>query len=200
MANRRQFIQGGASLSAASGIALAGVPRRARAAQQASVSLAGFVYDSRFADAREIARHAGRHGATLWEISGDLFDLWSDHLDPLWREAPAAIAGVTTEPDLFVIEDMAADRRMKVVYRGEHGVTVRGAVSHRLAGPEALFAKTALAQNPDLWAPLLGRAMVEVPAGPAPAATLDLKSPALSARREPLYSWVIAPRSRPASA
>ncbi len=193
MTDRRRFIQGGVALS---GVVATGGSPTAQAGTFAPIGLAGFVYDSRFPEAREIAAHAARHGAQLWGISGDLFDLWSDHLDPQWRKAPAAIAGVTTYPDLFVLETMAADRRMKVVYRGEHGAAVGGVMAHALTGPAAMLARAVRAESPDLWAPLLGRAMVECPAGHGKPATLSMTTPAQPAGRrdEKLYSWIIAPR------
>lgn len=197
MTDRRQFIQGGVTLSMAAG---AGVPSAAMAKAPGPIRLAGFVYDRRFAEARELAARAGRRGAKLWAISGDLFDLWSERLEPAWRETPAAIAGITTAADLFVLEDLAADRRMKVVYRGEHGAPAGGTVTHSLAGPDAMFAQAALTENPDLWAPLLGAAMVGCPAGSWRPTTLALASPARTARDEPLHSWVIAPRAPPQAA
>ncbi len=198
MANRRQFIQTGITLSAVSSAGVVAMPRKAHARDAAKLRLDGFVYDSRFPQAVEIAGHAGREGVRLWAISENLLDLWNDYLDVQWKKQPKAIAGVTTRGDLFFLETIAADRGMRVVYRGEHAVAFGGKVNHELSGPENLFREAKLADAPDLWAPLLGKAMANCAGHGAKLATLSLETPAAidDERDEALYSWVIAPRAR----
>lgn len=204
MANRRQFIQTGITLSAAAAsVGAAALPKEALAKQaDGKLRLDGFIYDARFAEAEEIAGHAGRQGVRLWAISDNLLDLWNDRLDLAWKKRPSAVAGVTTRGDLFFLETIAADRGMRVVYRGEHAVARNGAVTHSFEGPEALFEQARLDATPDLWAPLLAKAMVNCPPHGAKAATLSLTTPAAphDERDEALYSWVIAPRTRPQTA
>jgi hypothetical protein len=81
-----------------------------------------------------------------------------------------ALAGVTTRGALFVLETLAADRGMRVLYRGEHGATDPGRAAHRFAGPAELFA--------DLLPPELKSGM-----------------PAVAEHGDTLFSWIIAPRS-----
>jgi len=116
VANRREFIQCGLAVSAmslAGGLAL---PGRGGAASSAP-KLELFLFDDRFAEAREIAGAVAADGAALRGFSGDLTELWRDELDPRWRAAPMILGGVTTAHALFVLETLAADRGMRVARR-----------------------------------------------------------------------------------
>lgn len=143
MANRRQFIQSGLALSA---IALPGllpvfpgVPAGGRDRSRSALRIERFVFDNRFPEAVEAARHAASQGIRVAETSGDMTDLWYDDLDRRWKEAPMRLAGMTTWHGLFVLETLAADRRMRVVYRSEQKVPRNvlrdGGVAHVLAWP-----------------------------------------------------------------
>jgi hypothetical protein len=196
MANRRQFVQSGLALSAVASVRAGALPGEARAADVASLRLDRFIYDNRFAESVEIALYAGREGVPLWETSGDMTDLWIDYLAPKWSRQPAALAGVTTRDGLFVIETLAADHRMRVVYRGEHGAPQDGSVAHALSGPQAVISEAKFESHPSLWAPLLARAMVRYPIGATAAVVNRLATPASHpSRDQPLFSWIIAPRS-----
>ena len=196
MANRRQFIQSGVALSALSSSVLAALP--AGSSDAAPLRLERFVFDNRFVEAVEVARYAASLRVPLAETSGDLTDLWGNELQPAWRQAPAAFAGITTRQGLFVLETLAADHRMRVVYRGEHAVAHGGCIAHVLTGPADLVADAT--PGPDaalLWAPLLGRAMARCPQGRSAPPTLALTTSAggVVDRDEPLFSWIIAPRT-----
>jgi hypothetical protein len=155
------------------------------------------VFDGRFTEATQIAQYAAREGIALAETSGDLTDLWYDHLDLRWKKSPTALAGMTTQRGLFVLETLAADRGMKVVYRGRHGVARNGSVAHSLVGPADLIAMATPGRDGSVWVPLLGRAIARCPVGRAGVARLESTTPAVggATRDEPLFSWIIAPRS-----
>jgi hypothetical protein len=103
-------------MSMAGGFAL---PARGAAAP-GSPELELFLFDNRFAQAREIARAAAAvDGAALRGFSGDLTELWRDELDLRWRAAPMILGGVTTGHALFVLETLAADRGMRIARRAE---------------------------------------------------------------------------------
>jgi hypothetical protein len=196
MTNRRRFIQSGLAVSATSWIAASAFSAPVGAAGTPAVRLDRFVVDTRFAEAVETALHAAYQEIRLAETSGDLTDLWYDDLDLQWKKAPMALAGMTTQSALFVLETLAADRRMRVVYRGEHGVPQGGRVAHVLTGPADLLARATPAPDVSSWESLLGRAMTQCPAGKPAAATLEWTTPAhASTREEPLFSWIIAPRT-----
>jgi hypothetical protein len=196
MINRRQFVQSGVALSVVSLPALCPSPGAVFAAAP-TLRLEHFVFDNRFAFAVAVAQHAARAGVPSAETSGDLTMLWYDRLDLEWRRAPAALAGVTTRPGLFVLETLAADHGMRVIYRGRHLVREDGAVWHSVTGPAALVAQlraTSLARD-CAW--LLAGAMTQCPIGSA-AAQCEFTTPEERAVEysEPLFSWIIAPASR----
>src|SRR5262245_56768819 len=189
MTSRRDVLRGAAALPLA-------VPfGRAFAASRESLELERFVFDVRFAESGAIAEHVGRLGVALSPVADDLMTLWYDDLDLKWRKAPMALAGVTLEDALFVLETFALDRGMHVVYRGEHSVVRDGRITHRLAGPTALIER--LEPLPKDWESALAKALTECPLGSVETARAELTSPgaALSLRDMPLYSWIIAPRT-----
>jgi hypothetical protein len=190
MANRRDVLKTAAALS------FAGTPLAAAIATGAkTLALERLVFDVRFAESGAIGEHAKHLGIPAAPIADDLMTLWYDELDLAWRKAPMALAGVTLEDALFVLETFALDRGMHVVYRGEHGVVENGRIVHRLAGPEALIDR--LSPLPAQWEAALAAALAQCPLGaPATArAELETSGAALSLRDVPLHSWIIAPRT-----
>jgi hypothetical protein len=171
----------------------------------APLRLERFIYDERFAEAAAAARRAAAHGAALAATTGDVTSLWYDDLDLRWRRAPMTLGGVTTRGALFVLETLAADRGMRVLYRGEHDVASRDGVTHALAGPESVLG--AIARSNESWPLALGRALAACATSTAPGSgagfgRFSWRSPADTAgaapngpRAEPLHSWIIAPRS-----
>jgi hypothetical protein len=193
MANRRDVLRAGAALPA---LALAGAPLRSALGAAPSLALERFVFDVRFAESGAIAEHVERLGVPLAPTADDLMSLWYDELDLAWREAPMALAGVTLEDALFVLETFARDRGMHVVYRGEHSLVEDQHITHRLAGPAPLLERLA----PPLQAPwerVLATALTQCPLGSPAIARAELvtEGAALSLRDAPLYSWIIAPRA-----
>ena len=185
MVHRRGFIQSGLAIGGA-----AVLPQVARAA--APLQLHGFVFDSRFAEAGEIAGAAC--SAPRWATAGDMMPLWYERLDLQWKEKPLPLAGVTTADALFVMETLAADYRMRVVYRGMHSAPQGGLVQHELSGPEALV-REAGAGGPG-WAARLGRVMTSATAGQSARREVAFATATTGAkaRETTLYSWIIAPR------
>lgn len=118
MTNRREFIKTGLALSGAT--LLPAAPSQLAAAELLIPGLECFVFDKRFEAATAMAQLAAQQGIQLAEIEGDLMPLWYDHLDLRWQQEPMTLAGITTEKALFVLETLAADRGMAVVYREAH--------------------------------------------------------------------------------
>ncbi len=175
------------------------LPAEARSAA-ASLPLDRFVVDNRFSEAMQIGAHAARGGVPLSEFSGDLTQLWYEHLDLEWKKHPKALAGVTTRQGLFVLETLAADHRMRVVYRGEHAAPRDGRVSHLLCGPEALIASAAApSTDASNWHRLLGSALTRCPLGAPQRSSVSLSTAAdrssPAKRRSSPGSSLRAPRS-----
>jgi hypothetical protein len=197
MANRRQFIASGLALSAVSSRAISALSATPGTTEATPfLRLERFVVDNRFAEAVEMGRPLASRGTPVSEFAGDLTGLWLDDLDARWKKEPAALAGITTGHGLFVLETLAADRGMRVVYRGEHGVPRDGCAPHVLAGPAALLAQATRQPLTRPWI-ALGSAMTRCPLGTVAAARLELETSDVQAatRSEPLFTWIIAPRS-----
>jgi hypothetical protein len=121
MTNRRQFMQCSVAVTMSVSMASAALAA-AGSAKRAALWPERFVFDNRFAPARQMAQRMARQGILLGECSGDLTDLWYNHLDLQWRKSPMILAGMTTREGLFVLETLAADHRMRVVQRDELSV------------------------------------------------------------------------------
>lgn len=140
MANRRQFLQTGAVVSA---LAMRGlVPSEAAAPSPSRivVPLHKAVYDPRYAECRSFAAAVQRLGVAVQPLEyGDVTSFWYDELDLLWRSRGASIAGTTQLGPMFVLERLANERRMRVVLRAEHQPQADGTIAHAISAPrEAL--------------------------------------------------------------
>lgn len=195
--NRRQFVQSSLALSAAILAIPSIVSARPRASADTTLELERFVYDDRYPEAIETARHLAQRGIPVASTSGDMTQLWYHDFDLRWKRAPMALAGMTAKSGLFVLETLAADRGMRVVYRGEHTLATSGRVTHRLSGPAPLIARVAGDPDAPVWGACLGEALTLCPLGKPRAMQLELTTPAGSAMDcdETLFSWIIAPRS-----
>jgi len=192
--DRRQLIRSGLALAASlsAGTVSAAVSVSGPAALR-RLRPARFVFDRRVAAAVAAARAAAVFGAPAVGIEDDLTRLWYDDLDLEWKRAPMTLAGVTTPQALFILETLAADRGMRVVYRGEHETRPDGRVRHRLSGPAAL-----LDEWPSPSWTAVGARLMRCPASRVTAAIeVETVEPGFAGRRRtaPLRSWIIAPRS-----
>lgn len=164
MTNRRDLLR--------IGLAAAALPVAARAAivepVASRVSLYKVLCDTRFEPSVAFARRAAAGGVAIHAMSGDVTPFWYDDLYRRWKQAPAAIAGLTAHGALFCLERLAWDHRMRVVYRGEHSMR-DGYVTHRFEGRTGLLPSAAADAE---WAARAG------------------------AFSETLFSWVIAPVAR----
>jgi hypothetical protein len=189
--NRREFLQTAAALSAAP---LAG--RAAFAGGRGPVALEAVVFDTRHSEARDFGARAGLLGAPLRLIEGDITDLWQNELLGRWKAAPAAVAGLTERHALFLLERLAWEHGLRVVFEAEHTPDGRGSAVHRVvrtADPRLALELGAAGPN---WTRVLADALVA--GNRAPARDFRPTDAGLAARLgEPttLNSWIIAPRS-----
>ena len=196
MTSRRQFIQSGVALSALSSASVATL-QTAFAAEDGTnaLQLERFIFDTRFAEAYDTAQIMDTRGVPLSSTAGDLMDLWYSELDARWKQGPMALAGVTTEDALFVLETLANDHRMRVVFRGKHSIAQDGHISHQMSGPASVVAQFDAAER--VFGNELANAFTACPLGTPDSATADLTTTihGTSLRDVPLFSWIIAPRS-----
>jgi hypothetical protein len=202
MTNRREFLQIGIAASAlpfAAQAALASEPLGWFSAAAASaVPLYKAVYDSRFAPSVAFARRAEALGVAMHAIEGDMTRFWYDDLYHRWRDAPAAIAGLTAHGPMFCLERLAWDQGMRVVFRAEHA-PVAGALEHRVAGPIAMLDDARSAAAERAWGSRFADLVTRCPSGRAELGSFAACGPdagAPAADDEPLYTWVIAPARR----
>ena len=201
MTNRREFLQ--------IGIAASTLPLAAQAARAAGIDLAEredgafiplykVVYDTRFADSVAFARRAEALGVAGQPITGDMTRFWYDDLYHRWREGPAAIAGVTGHGPMFVLERLAWDQGMRVVFRAEHTYAA-GCVQHNFSGPLAMLQSAARGAADVDWAAGMADVLTRCPSGRseiAQGSSLARVNHAHAGDADALFSWVIAPATR----
>lgn len=197
MLGRRAFVQAGLTLPLTAYAAVLPGESHAATAEADTLALDRFVFDARFAEASDVARAIEPLGVPGAPFAGDLMELWYDELDPELKQGPLALGGITTQEGLFVLETLALDHRMRVVYHGEHGVVDNGRCRHALKGPTAVLETlTGLAENAG-WAEPLAQAMTRCPLGAPETGEVELTTrvAGISLRDVPLHSWIIAPRA-----
>jgi len=204
MSSRRHFLQVGITASALP-FALtnlqAALPQAsAEAAAPVNEPAARIFYkvivDERIPESLRFGQHMREMGSDVHAIRGDITDLWFHDLSAQWKREPVAIAGLTEHGPLFCLERLAWDHRMRVVFRAEHRLDA-DCVLHEVSGPEAVIQRV-----PDLgsagvaWTTQAARLVSRCHDGRSPAAVARaVTRVAHSGDREPLLSWVIAPRA-----
>lgn len=191
MPSRRDFLQSAAVLSASP---LAG--RAVFANGRDIAALDAVVIDKRHADAQSFGRRAAQWGAPVRTIEGDITHLWQHELLARWQSAPGAVAGLTERPALFLLERLAWDHGLRVVYEAEHAPSGQAATAHSVVRTADTGLKNALAEAGPAWPHVLADALLSG----ADVASRDFgpSDAAMAAYlNEPtkLYSWIIAPRS-----
>jgi hypothetical protein len=205
MKSRREFLQMGVaalSLPIAAGKGVAATPsakpNQTAPSGPAPVPVYKIIFDTRFADSVSFAEEAGRLGATIHGIRGDMTDLWYYDLDARWKKSPVAIAGLTGHGPIFCLEQLAWNHRMRVVFRTEHRYLPDGRVEHSLTGPESLLKDAASLRDDVMWPVRIADMIVNCPsarAKPAQTTVVTASRKAGPKDRETLFSWVIAPVS-----
>jgi hypothetical protein len=214
MTSRREFLQ--ATLAASAVPVATGVFGADQAPGSESLALKPTpptlrfhtaVFDHRFPDSVAFAEAMKRLGVAVHGITGDMTDLWSRDLYPLWRTAPVPVAGLTAHGALFCLERLAWDHGMRVVFRAEHQYRPDGGIDHLVCAQESVLPNVGgLATAGSQWsahiAALIGgcahggrletssgitthlhRTSGPTAAGPDEAWDTD---------QEPLFSWAIA--------
>lgn len=72
------------------------------------------IVDTRFAQARAIAREYIAAGCELAELPRDVLEFWRHRLQPAIRSTRPVFAGITTERAFFILRTLAADHRLRV--------------------------------------------------------------------------------------
>jgi hypothetical protein len=201
MTNRRKFLQIGlaaTTLPLAGGVLAEMSPSGTAAAAYEKLPLYKVVFDERFAIARAFGQEAALLGvSTMGFLDGDITDFWFNDLDLRWREAPVAIAGFTQHGPLFVLERLAWDRGLKVVFRAEHRLAHDCEIEHRVTGSRQSVAHAAtLSAGGEQWSRTMAAVVTQCPSGCSDITNQTIVTAGKSTllNDEPFYSWVIAPR------
>ena len=155
------------------------------------------IVDDRIPESLRFGQRMREMGSAVHAISGDVTDLWFHDLFAQWTKEPVAIAGLTEHGPLFCLERLAWDHKMRVVYRAEHRLD-GDCVVHEISGPEAVIRRAAdlgsAGVRLDDARGAFGQSLPESVGSPtAVARAVTRVAPA--GDREPLLSWVIAPRA-----
>lgn len=200
MTSRRRFLQIGlaASTLPIAGTVFADAPATTVAsASFPRVPLYKVLFDGELAAGRAFGDEAARRGTSVYAIEkGDVTDFWFNDLDLRWREQPVAIAGLTRHGPLFIFEQLARDRGLRVVFRAEHVPSGPDAVLHRITGPEAsLGVAAALPGAHEEWSRSMASLVTQCAAGCRDTVSHTLVTAVQAVESDTLYSWVIAPRA-----
>jgi len=84
-----------------------------RWAPAAPVTLYKVIFDARFSASRAFGSAAAGSGRMTAAIRGDVTALWSDDLRLQWAKGGGAIAGMTTLPSFFCLQQLAQDHWMR---------------------------------------------------------------------------------------
>lgn len=189
MTNRREFLQTAAALSAA--------PLASRAAfadPRTPLALNAVIYDSRHGAARDFGARAARHGAPVRAIEGDITDLWQRELLSAWKTSPIVVAGLTERPALFLLEQLAWEHGLRVVFEAEHDPAPRAA--HRVVRAADTHLAAELRAAESAWPLALADALLQGRAAPSRhRGPTDAAMAAYIGEPTKLYSWIIAPRA-----
>ncbi len=198
MTSRREFLQTAAVLSAAplaGSAAFAGNGAPATPDARRVMAFDAVLFDARFQSSRDFSRRANVLGAPLRVIEGDITELWQREFNRRWKQGPVVVAGLTDRHALFLLEHLAWEHRLSVVFEAEHSPAAYGAVTHRILRSADVALASVLSTAGTDWPQALADAMIG--GGAVPAREYGPTGAAMAAHpgeADKLYSWIIAPR------
>jgi hypothetical protein len=132
--SRRRFMSTGIAVSAAASLAAVATESRSTPSDPLGLrlSLDLALFDTRFPAAHAFARALAIRGVALAPFDGDVTPVWFEQLDPVWRQYPLTVAGLTTEGALFCLEQLAWDNGLRVAFRGIHASSPGAGTQHVL--------------------------------------------------------------------
>jgi hypothetical protein len=195
MTTRRTLIQSGGALAAA---AVAGSPAFtwSNGASPDILGLTRVAVDGRFPDSLHFAAEAHRLGAVVHDTRGDVTSLYVNHLLETWRTSPAALAGLTTYPQLFALRAMAEGAGLRLIYAAHHSATGE----HEVFGPQVLAEHISqqIGEHRE-WGGAAARVVMHWPTAHVTVAAGRSNIAAADEARighDSLLSWVLAPTRR----
>jgi hypothetical protein len=198
MITRRELLQVGAGAAATSAVLAGSVYPAPSAARPHEL---GAILTDVSMDAVAFGTAARARGLSVYEIGSDLAQVYCHNLQPLWRNEPdRSVGGLTGAEPLFYIERLAWDAGLRLIFLGRHEVGAGGRTRHSVNGPsEAVDAFRASARLID-WRIALAKLLKALPVSAPTLKPLSAVRDAVIARDAALFSWVLAPVAKGASA
>ena len=194
MTTRRQVIGAGLALSVLPGLV---EPRMWHASPgPRSVPVGRLLVDMRFPDAVAMSAHAMPAREVVTALERDVLGVWHDQILPAMRDGDlAAFGGVTNPTTLFLLQTLAADLRMRIVYRADHVRVAQGVMRHVVWGAAPTVSRVARGAGQDDWRLRFGQVLRQCHAAGRPAKrTVLTADDASGSPDETLVSWIIASR------
>lgn len=190
-ASRRRFLQ----LSTAVSAVQLKIPSVV-SAQALPVSVSAALVEAGSGPGLRFAKRCRRSGVEVHEIRDDVTPVWYRILDLQWREAPAAIAGLTRWPALFCLDVLARQHSLRVVHHVIHRTADSAPVTHEVVGPSFGCSASELRAAESVWPEIVAARLVSIPpVAQAPAFRRNYMPAADDDLPTSLHSWVIAPVS-----
>lgn len=155
------------------------------------------LYEDRAGDSLAFAASVRGLGGSVYGVHGELHELWATDLNPVWQRGPAAIAGLTTEPDAFTLEILGREAGLAPVFRGVHVFRDAQTVRHEISGPAAAVAAAQAALNSQIgWTAAIASALAAIDAADESTRQFTARTAVegrTGPRLERLISWALAP-------
>jgi len=149
--------------------------------------------DPRYAESAIFAASLERQGAMVIELAADRARTWFDAVEPRLPAGLRALAGLTLESDLFVLERLAERASARRCYVGLHDWRcLQGSVHQLSATIELDPIATALVNGKEGWAENLGGALGKTKIESREDRRLTLNCPMPAARGPRFFvSWLM---------
>jgi hypothetical protein len=198
MITRRELIQVGAGAAASSAVLAGTVDTRSSTAR--SHELSAVLTDGSL-DARAFGAAARARGLEVHEIGADLAEIYCRDLQPLWKDGSARpVGGLTGAAPLFYIERLAWDAGLRIVLLGRHEAGASGQARHSIRGPRDTVDGFQMSSRLIDWRIALANLLKTLPISAPTLKPLSAVRDAVIAGDRALFSWVLAPVARAASA
>jgi hypothetical protein len=159
-------------------------------------AVAGAVIQAGHPSSEVVAGMARRRRLAAFEVGDDVTPVFLE-LRRRWSLAPVAVAGLTSGPALMVIEQLARDHGLRLLFEVAHQPVGEGLAQHVGRGPPAALGR--------FWHGLAAGApcaacLADLAFGPrlhlegASEAAAPMVLPSAEGLQAPLHSWIITPR------
>ena len=154
------------------------------------------IYDGKIEQSAKFGQAAHRQSRSA-AIDGDLSELWRRQLRSQMAHCPVPFAGLTTPLSLFCFRELAKTHWMSVSLYAEHTPFGTASIRHTLHAPKNILQQFGRRiREGGLWSEIMADMIARSPSRLDSCVTAAIYTPNRLAAsiREPLVSWVIAPR------